>query len=120
MGTPHKWSKEIKAWADGAEIQVRAIIAGRYNPQWMDLGVGEQPDWREGCDYRIKPEPKDDNIVNVLVEFKNVWKSPYIRVSWNGNHCPAGYLHNLDLNLTHIRFIFDGETEELKTVELLK
>jgi hypothetical protein len=52
----HKWHKEIKAWADGAEIEVKnkndtnkweTIIK---NPMWYT------EDWWE---YRIKPQPKE-------------------------------------------------------------
>lgn len=42
MNTPHKWAKEIKAWADGVTIQ-SAYQIGPYplwkdesNPQWND------------------------------------------------------------------------------------
>ena len=46
---PHKHAELIKAWADGAEIQLK----GR-NGEWIDIF----PDWQEKCEYRIKPEPK--------------------------------------------------------------
>ena len=46
---PHKWAKEIKAWADGAEIEVYDVIKG-----WIP-----ETDfyWIEDYDYRIKPQP---------------------------------------------------------------
>ena len=46
----HKWHKEIKAWADGAEIE------------WTFRGLCEwhtdtRPDWADGrCDFRIKQQ----------------------------------------------------------------
>ena len=58
---PHKWSREIKAWADGAEIEWR----------WNILVDGKSDNWRpvrkenklsfyeEGIEYRIKPQPKE-------------------------------------------------------------
>lgn len=50
---PHKWAKEIHAWADGAEIQFR-------NPafyDWTDVTAG-CPAWDVlQCEYRVKPEP---------------------------------------------------------------
>ena len=56
--TSHKWANEIKAWADGAEIQYRIrprVEGGEYsewvtqkNPQWYTSDVAE---------YRVKPEP---------------------------------------------------------------
>jgi len=56
----HKWHKEIKAWADGAEIEGRE--------HYEDGSVGE---WHKLYDpafssptveYRIKPQPKEPNI----------------------------------------------------------
>ncbi len=44
---PHKWAKEIKAWADGAEIQ------HRLGDCWRDC---EKPVWGEQTEYRIKPQ----------------------------------------------------------------
>jgi hypothetical protein len=45
----HKWHKEIKAWANGAEIQ---FLDGFV---WLDAG---DPEWNYDCTYRIKPQPK--------------------------------------------------------------
>lgn len=47
---PHKWQKEIIAWANGETIQ------GRYLPQsedWVDL---KNPIWDVENEYRIKPK----------------------------------------------------------------
>ena len=59
--TSHKWANEIKAWADGAEIQYRIkprVEGGEYsewvtqkNPQWYVSDVAE---------YRVKPDPAKD------------------------------------------------------------
>ena len=57
MNRPHKHAEIIKAWADGAEIQIK-----RYNYDcgvyWYDLGNDESPIWLDEYDYRIKPEEK--------------------------------------------------------------
>ena len=45
---PHKHAELIKAWADGAQIQV-------YTNTWND---DLHPLWRPNLDYRIKPEEK--------------------------------------------------------------
>lgn len=52
MKTPRKCAALIKAWADGAEIEVlyRGIWQAVENPQW------------DKCYYRIKPEPKPDVV----------------------------------------------------------
>jgi hypothetical protein len=58
----HKWHKEIKAWADGAEIEVK----------WFeDIGSdrwhkAENPSWNcIDSEYRIKPEPKEPQYLYV-------------------------------------------------------
>ena len=48
---PHKHAEIIKAWADGAEIQMKSKIDGR----WWDCN---DPEWDGDYEYRIKPEEK--------------------------------------------------------------
>jgi len=48
----HKWHKEIKAWADGAEIE----FYDDYNKVWEKATY---PAWYENDEYRIKPQPKE-------------------------------------------------------------
>jgi hypothetical protein len=70
----HKWANEIKAWADGAEIERR-----RYGDKdWENC---ENPNWLNpySHEFRIKPQPKEpqylyaykksDNEVSWDVEF---------------------------------------------------
>ena len=55
----HKWHKEIKAWADGAEIEGQWQWAHKDSPAsgWRDI---ESPDWEsKSWIYRIKPQPKE-------------------------------------------------------------
>jgi hypothetical protein len=55
----HKWHKEIKAWADGAEIEVKQEQGGWIgidNPGWYDY---------EEYEYRIKPQPKEPQYLYV-------------------------------------------------------
>jgi len=52
----HKWHKEIKAWADGAEIQYRI-----KDGNWHDVG-DDPPEWNEYSEYRIKPQPKEEEF----------------------------------------------------------
>ena len=53
MTKQHKWHKEIKAWADGAEIEgnylrgIRAVWVKESNPQW------DAKEW----EFRIKQQP---------------------------------------------------------------
>ena len=56
---PHKWAKEIKAWADGAEIEYRFVRDnGTYSPYYNF--VPNVDNWNEESrEYRIKPQPKE-------------------------------------------------------------
>lgn len=50
---PHKHAEVIKAWADGAEIELWSTFERR----WKDL-TAEWPAWCEDILYRIKPQPE--------------------------------------------------------------
>lgn len=45
---PRKHAEVIKAWADGAEVEVWVINVG-----WKEI---DQPMWSEDSDYRVKPK----------------------------------------------------------------
>ena len=59
----HKWHKEIKAWADGAEIEQRIPLSKYTNRQswqpftdeWIDFVY--ENDNKMYWEYRIKPQP---------------------------------------------------------------
>ena len=57
----HKWHKEIKAWADGAEIEFK----DKYAELWHRA---EEPKWYEVREYRIKPQPKEPQYLYVYDE----------------------------------------------------
>lgn len=93
---PHKHASVIKAWADGAKIQVRV-----YNTDWLDT---PDPDWDVNRQYRIKPEPKPD-------------KYTYIHATFND----ARYSVTKEQTVfDNIKITFDGETGKLKSVEIIK
>jgi hypothetical protein len=56
----HKWHKEIKAWADGAEIE-----CFQGNSGWW---VTNYPRWDEDTEYRIKPQPKEPQYLYVYYD----------------------------------------------------
>ena len=56
---PHKWAKEIKAWADGAEIEVNVSGLG-----WSNV-TAIHPQWHEDNEYRIKPQLKEPQYLYV-------------------------------------------------------
>jgi hypothetical protein len=59
----HKWHKEIKAWADGAEIERRTRNTNGTWSEWENLIIEE---WyvQEWYEYRIKPQPKEPQDVS--------------------------------------------------------
>lgn len=71
--TPHKHAELIKAWADGAEIEVRS----KYGNGWMKSG---NPSWEPDYEYRIKPEPTDYEKYGVQIG--DIWTTPV-----NGSYC---------------------------------
>ena len=92
----HKHAELIKAWADGAEIQI-SVSKGEL---WEDA----QPNflvWNDEYQYRIKPEPKPDVECKYFV-FEDG------KVMW---------CENAKANL---RLTFDGETGELKEAQVLR
>ena len=61
---PHKWAKEIKAWADGAEIE-------SLNPVLNEWVIDNRPMWNnENFEYRIKPQPKEPQYLYVYATSK--------------------------------------------------
>lgn len=61
----HKWHKEIKAWADGAEIECFLDSSSG----WCD--VTETPCFYEDKEYRIKPQPKEPQYLYVYKMMTN-------------------------------------------------
>ena len=96
----HKHAELIKAWADGAEIQVKTD-----DGTWCD--IGGFMDWYKEYEYRIKPEPKSDLTLYFLAD-KCLWSEfpKVIRCQLN--------------NLPNLKMVWDGETGELKNAEVIK
>jgi hypothetical protein len=77
----HKWHKEIKAWADGAEIE--------YKDSKGEWRHAEAPYWHNELEYRIKPQPKEPQYLYVWHE-PNYGKS-YLTGNTSVHSIPAGY-----------------------------
>jgi hypothetical protein len=60
--TQHKWHKEIKAWADGAEIEFYHSPGARW------INAPDNPDWSGNIKYRIKPQPKEPKYLYVVLQ----------------------------------------------------
>jgi len=99
MKTPHKHAEIIKAWADGAEIEMYEPLSGQYK-------FVKSPQWHESNIYRIKKESKPDSIAYF-----------YTYCSVDGVFCGMAEKNLFEPNL---RFVFDGETGKLKAAEVLK
>jgi len=93
MTKPHVHCELIKAWADGAEIQVKD------NESWVDT---TNPIWSPNNCYRIKP-PSDIVISGVLELVPG-----YCRFR------PAE-----DGELNNVRLTFNGISRTLKDVDIL-
>ena len=98
MSKPHKHAELIKAWADGAEIQ----LFDRGLKIWTDT-VDNQPAFKEDIEYRIKPTP-------IKIDYTRLYK-----VGVDGEVFQSSCWEGWDLKLT-----FDGETGKLKSAEVLK
>jgi hypothetical protein len=102
---PHVHAELIKAWADGAEVE----IYDRFNkcPSWINVKdyfkTMASPVWYDDMEYRIKPTPKPD-----IHTFAYVYRI--------NNASAFRFTKQEDAN---VKFVFDGDTEELKEVIVL-
>lgn len=62
MNKPHVHAEVIKAWADGAEIEVRL----NSNRGWVKCG---RPIWEDEYEYRVKPKPKVTHKIGNIYRF---------------------------------------------------
>lgn len=105
---PHKHAELIKAWADGATIE---IFTG--DGCWMEV---PHPSWMRDMEYRIKREPRPDVVdyeylfwnmaIPVTADLKDPTWERWLKM---GN----GYRVAGKFKLT-----YDGETMKLKHVEI--
>jgi hypothetical protein len=73
----HKWHKEIKAWADGAEIEYRTYELDEVCSTWSEWKHWSNPTdvtvnflTNEGIEYRIKPR-EYTYYTKVKISFKS-------------------------------------------------
>jgi hypothetical protein len=91
--TPHKHAEAIRAWADGAIIEVNCGAKDIWS-------IVDHPSWTLENNYRVMPEPKAD-----FVKFGNVINPEMYRSQ-----------EFIDDNL---RLTFDGQTGKLKSAEVI-
>lgn len=104
MKTPHVHATIIKAWADGAQIEVRVGGGGPWCPV-----CGSYPHWHPGDQYRVKPEPKPDVVLFGCIMMDHPGKA---RINTIG-------ADERKLDSDTCMFVFDGETGKLKKAEVL-
>lgn len=92
---PHKHAELIKAWADGAEIEVFSLSTN----EWVD--AGNSPNWFTGANYRNKAIPNPD-----IIEY------------WQNTLTNCGQMD--DAEDANLKLTFDGKTGKLKSAEVLK
>ncbi len=108
---PHKHAELIKAWADGAEIQIK--LKDDALDTWQD---SYDPDWSNSfIEYRIKPEPKVDVVMYSRVLSVQEHKDGGY-YAWVSN----AYTEMPSCKVDKLKLTFDGETGELKSAEVLK
>jgi hypothetical protein len=78
----HKWHKEIKAWADGAEIETKYI----ESDVWF-TDTDEPYFWLEDYEFRIKPTPKEP-------QYLYVWLDKDTQLAQLETHEPKGVLED--------------------------
>lgn len=85
MSKPHKHAEVIKAWADGASIQLLSS-----NNKWVDV---INPEWLEDIEYRVKPEPfaflESQDFYEVCQEYRHAKDCDKHSIS------PSGAFENL-------------------------
>jgi len=92
----HKHAELIHAWADGAKIEMKMAVSGK----WVETSC---PQFYLDTEYRIKPEPKPD------------YRKYFVYHS--NRPCIYPYTSN---EMANLALIFDGETNDLKSAEVIK
>ena len=77
----HKWHKEIKAWADGAEIEQYGSHFPSKGWHEFDGTFCDDAEW----EFRIKPQPKEPQYLYVFADLDD-WEKT--RTSVINNKAP--------------------------------
>jgi len=109
----HKHADLIIAWANGAKIEY--WHAG--HEKWLDIDAN--PSWWYNVEYRIKPEPKPDIVRYARASFTEYHFKSF--ESMDDNKKRTGTYWSINKSgVDNIKATFDGETGELKKVEIIK
>lgn len=82
--TPHKHAELIKAWADGAEIQVKDLTnySDPKDCNWSDFSEFDDMVWYNEWEYRIKPKTIKYRVALHRGAFKD---SPLYTINYNSD-----------------------------------
>jgi len=105
---PHKHAELIKQWADNPALKFQ--YHSQLGMGWQDVAYA--PDWDSNYEYRIKPESKPDVVVATWIEA--VQETSNADVDVVSKLDVFGRKENINCSFT-----FDGETGELKSVEMI-
>jgi hypothetical protein len=101
MKTPHIHADVIKAWADGAEIEI-------YKDNFDVWIPNAHPNWLSDMAYRVKPEPKQNTRHHFFVTCED------------GRHILFGTATSSEHPCDNLRLTFDGDTNKMIKAEVLK
>lgn len=99
---PHKHADLIKQWADNPKLVIQ-YRAPNVHDDWRDCGGGVG--WIAAYEYRIKPEPKPDRVIERHVQY--VPSGDYFELWTSCYKAP------------NMQFTFDGETGKIKAAEII-
>ena len=105
---PHKHAEIIKAWADGAEIEVRYPNEGNL---WRDC---PNPLWSRVHEYRVKPAPKPDYANYIAVN------NEYGVRRFSELDDARLHICKKPEEFTILKLTYDGETGKVKAREIVQ
>lgn len=94
--TPHKHAEAIRAWADGAIIEVNC-----HKDIWS---IVDHPSWTLDNNYRVAVPLKPDQTM-----YFNIGRFGAVKIDY----------WQRELHAPNLVATFDGETQKLKKVELI-
>jgi len=93
----HKWHKEIKAWADGAEIEARILHSLIDSDAWHKW---DTPSWNSNdYEFRIKPQPKEPQYLYVYEDVSINANNYLLRTSFIEEPNVAIYIGKIKLEV---------------------
>lgn len=107
---PHVHAELIKAWAENTTLKFQCRFP-EPSRDWVDCQISS-PNWTESLEYRIKPEPKPDVVRYARAacyEYDDYFETKY-----------TTYWTSFRSGQDNLKATFNGETGELKFVEILK